>query len=262
MNSSIYRASVFHKRVQPKRFFKYKIFWFHVFLDELDELKKRFRFFSYNRFNLYNFKDLDHFSYPKGAYHQTLAESVKAYVKDQGEEWESDFRISIITNLRTLGYNFNPVSFIYIWKGETCKYCIVEIGNTFNEQKPFFLKELKTERNQFVEKHQKLFYVSPFFAHDLYFEFNIGVPNQKLKISINDVDEKSEKVFFTGVDGIKQKLSAFTLFKSFLSIPMIPLYVITQIHFQAFILWFKKVPYFRKNEFVELQQDIYHPKST
>ena len=61
MNSSIYNGTVIHKRFKPKKhFFKYSVFSLLIDLSELQELDKRVKFFSFNKFNLISFYEKDH----------------------------------------------------------------------------------------------------------------------------------------------------------------------------------------------------------
>ena len=61
MTSSIYNGTVIHKRFKPKiHFFKYNIFSLLIDLYELEELDKKIKFFSFNKFNLISFYEKDH----------------------------------------------------------------------------------------------------------------------------------------------------------------------------------------------------------
>ena len=60
-NSCIYSGFVTHRRFKPKRhFFSYKTFSLLIDLDELENLGKKIKFFSYNKFNILSFYDIDH----------------------------------------------------------------------------------------------------------------------------------------------------------------------------------------------------------
>ena len=60
-HSCIYSGNVIHRRFKPKNhLFKYKVFSLLIDLDELNTLHKRLGIFSYNKFNLISFYDVDH----------------------------------------------------------------------------------------------------------------------------------------------------------------------------------------------------------
>ena len=60
-NSKIYTGKVIHKRFKPKEhYFKYNVFSLLIDLNELEEINKHIKFFSYNKFNIISFYDKDH----------------------------------------------------------------------------------------------------------------------------------------------------------------------------------------------------------
>ena len=60
-NSKIYTGKVIHKRFKPKEhYFKYNVFSLLIDLNELEEINKYIKFFSYNKFNIISFYDKDH----------------------------------------------------------------------------------------------------------------------------------------------------------------------------------------------------------
>ena len=60
-NSSIYIGNVIHKRFKPKiHSFNYKVFSLLIDLSELELLDKKLKLFSYNKFNIISFFDIDH----------------------------------------------------------------------------------------------------------------------------------------------------------------------------------------------------------
>ena len=83
LNSVLYRCSVMHQRLKPKRHgFRYSVFMFYLDLDELDWLHRHLPFFSRNRWNLYSFRDDDHLPEPQAP--TSLRERLTAYLQRQG----------------------------------------------------------------------------------------------------------------------------------------------------------------------------------
>jgi DUF1365 family protein len=167
----------------------------------------------------------------------------------------------LLTNLNVLGYNFNPVSFYYCFDESSQPLCVVaEIGNTFGEIKPFLLNKNNLSKNIFHLNTTKYFYVSPFIDHDTNFDFNLAIPDQKLNIRIDD--HKNEKRFFIStLTGTKNKLTNFNLIWYSIRFPFITLKIITLIHWNALLLWMKKIPYHKKEEDPELQKDVFRRKT-
>ena len=60
-NSCIYSGLVTHERYKPKKhFFSYQTFSLLIDLNEIGEIEKKIKFFSYNKFNILSFYDVDH----------------------------------------------------------------------------------------------------------------------------------------------------------------------------------------------------------
>ncbi|MBC7381704.1 MAG: DUF1365 domain-containing protein [Bacteroidia bacterium] len=248
-----------HHRLEPfKRSFHYDVFMFYIDLDELEILTKKLFFFSRNAFNLFSFKDSEHLQLPKD--NPDKKKPVKAhlltYLTEQGMD-TSDMRIMLLTNLNTLGYNFNPVSFYYCFNEQREPLCCVaEIGNTFGEQKPFYMNRSQFRNERFKQQATKNFYVSPFIDHDTDFDFNLGVPGDKLSIKIDDY-KNGKRFFISMVKGVRRKLNNRNMLLYALRFPLIPLQIITLIHWHALVLWIKGLPFHRKSDFPELQQNVF-----
>ena len=59
--SKIYAGKVIHTRFKPKKHhFKYNVFSLLIDLDEINELDINLKFFSFNKFNLISFFNIDH----------------------------------------------------------------------------------------------------------------------------------------------------------------------------------------------------------
>src|SRR5471030_508963 len=142
MNSCLYKAKVMHHRLAPKvHSFHYNVFMFYLDLDEIDTLHKKLKLMSRNRFNLFNFKDSDHLQLPidKPDTSKNIREQLGDYLATHGVDIGKG-RIMVLTNLSTLGYQFNPVSFYFCYDEQEEPFCsVVEVCNTYLEIKPYFL---------------------------------------------------------------------------------------------------------------------------
>lgn len=134
MNSSLYKATVMHNRLAPKKHrFHYNVFMFYIDLDEIEILKKKFFLFSHNRFNFFSFRDKEHLQLPinNPDTNKNTKEHITEYLKENGII-VSHCKIMILTNLNILGYNFNPVSFYFVFDKNKQPLCsVAEVGNTF-----------------------------------------------------------------------------------------------------------------------------------
>ena len=261
MNSCIYECNVMHHRLEPKEHhFSYRIFMFALDLDEVETLSKRLPFFSLNRWNLYTFRDRDHLTLPGGET-KSVKENLIAYLEGNGIRLPEGGRILLVTLPRVLGYIFNPVSFYFCSNASGTPICaVVEVGNTFREMKPYLLREPSGE-DTFRLITPKHFYVSPFSALDLAFDFKLRIPGEKLDIHIDDRDGE-RRVLLSALTGKRAPLTTARLLWFTLKYPLITLKVISFIHWHAFRLWLKKLPFFRKAANPELQRDVLRPHAS
>ena len=109
-NSKIYTGKVIHKRFKPKEhYFKYNVFSLLIDLNELEEINKYIKFFSYNKFNIISFYDKDH--------GDRDGSSIKLWVKKNLRNigiMTEDISIKLLCYPRIFGYVFNPLSTYFI----------------------------------------------------------------------------------------------------------------------------------------------------
>ncbi len=248
-----------HNRLSPKKHsFYYNVFMFYIDLDEIDQLKKKLFLFSHNRFNFFSFRDREHLQLPIDDPNQD--KNTKQHLTDYLRENNITTpvqRIMLLTNLNVLGYNFNPVSFYFCYDAQNQPLCCVaEVSNTFREMKPFLLKAEHLHHGVFKLNTTKYFYVSPFIEHDTNFDFNLCVPDATLNIRIDDY-KNNERFFISTLTGRKKTLNNLNLLWYGFRFPFITLRIIGLIHWQAFLLWMKKLKYHKKAENKDLQRGVY-----
>lgn len=251
MSSCFYECIVTHKREYLKyHLLKYKIFMFYLDLDQLENLNKISFFISYNRWNLYSLYDKDHFVFYKN--HKSIKENLIHYLKTNS--FEIPDKIYILTNLRFLGYVFNPVSFFYCYKNQELIYILCEVNNTFGEQKPILIDvRNKTLRrnNLFYHRNKKLFYVSPFVNYDTDLFFRFNSPDENLLMVVDSGYQKENRIEYhvrATLVGKKKPLNTFLIILETIRIPFVTFKIILGIHYHAFLLWLKKIPYYKKKE--------------
>jgi DUF1365 family protein len=248
-----------HNRLEPKKHrFHYNVFMFYIDLDEAEQLSKKLWMFSLNKFNFFSLRNNEHLQLPidNPDTGKTIREQISIYLKENNVELGKG-RIMLLTNLNVLGHNFNPVSFYFCYDENDAPLCAVaEVGNTFGEMKPFLLSQNELSEKMYHLNTKKYFYVSPFIDHDTNFDFNLSIPDEKLNIRIDDY--KDEKRFFIStLTGTKKELNNLNLLIYSLRFPLITLKIITLIHWNAVLLWLKKIPFHRKSENRDLQKDVY-----
>ncbi len=247
-NSKIYTGKVIHKRFKPKEhYFKYNVFSLLIDLNELEEINKYIKFFSYNKFNIISFYDKDH--------GDRDGSSIKLWVKKNLGNigiMTEDVRIKLLCYPRIFGYVFNPLSTYFIYNKHSELISIFyEVKNTFGEQHTYIFKahDAKTVQN----KCKKKFYVSPFIEMDCEYHFKTLNPKEQLSVVINQND-KDGKLLFASQDGISKDFNNKNLILSYLTHPLMTFKIIGAIHYEAFKLWAKRIKLIAKK--IKLKNNI------
>ncbi len=259
LRSRLYRCMITHKREKPKpNGFAYRIFMFLIDVDEIDYLSRKYSLISHNRFNLFGFYDKDHFKKKNKNNNQPLREKLTDYLKSQNINFIPT-RIALLTNLRILGYVFNPVSFYYLYdENDKVKYVLAEVSNTFGEMKFYLLENFKN--GFFHEFHDKYFYISPFTRPDDRLELKVGLPDKNFSIMVDDI-KGDEKPVRAAISAKERKFTNRNLLWYFFRFPLITIQIIGLIHWQALKLWLKGVKFYRKDENKEFQREMYFANS-
>ncbi len=257
MRSCVYECAVSHERFSPKPHrFRYAAFMFCLDLDEIDDVVKRIPFLSRNRFNLYSFHDRDHISGASGG----LRDDLRTLL-DQNGIPEPVGRVLVLTNLRILGYVFNPVSFFYCFDESDHPLAVVaEVNNTYGERKCYVLgpTSIDTE-GMFSGRRKKHFYISPFIPLDSDLQLRVGMPGEALSLTIDDYIG-DELILKAAMDGVRKPLSTARLGWLTVLYPLMTVKVIAAIHWEAVRLWLKGIPYIRKRDHPELQKPAWKNK--
>ena len=235
-NSCIYNGKVIHKRFKPKEhYFKYKVFSLFLDLSELNVIEKNIKIFSYNKFNLISFFDIDHG--PRDG--TSLINWIKKNLKNIGIN-NKNVKIKLLCYPRILGYVFNPLSIFFIYDNKNNLISILyEVKNTFGEQHTYVFN-VKKKDNLIKNFCNKKFHVSPFIEMDCKYSFKILEPKNKLSVVINQSDQTG-KLLYASQDGIRSQLSSKNLIFSYISHPLMTFKIIGAIHFEALKLWLKGI---------------------
>lgn len=258
MNSCLYECTVMHHRLEPKvHRFSYRIFMFYLDLDEVATVASRRPWFGGGRFNLYSFRARDHLHLGE----KSLKENIVRYLAGQGIAFPEKGKIQLLTLPRVFGYVFNPVSFYFCFDAVGSPLCaIAEVGNTFGEMKPYLLPA-PDAAGRFRLVAPKHFYVSPFSALDVAFDFKLQAPGGTLEIHIDD-RVADRRILLTALTGRRAPLTAPRLAWFTLKYPLLTLRVIFLIHWHALRLWGKRLPYFAKAARPELQRAVLNPHAS
>ncbi len=236
MRSALYEGTLVHARRSPARHvFRYRVAYWLLDLDELDELDRCLRLVSVNRPGIVSFRDTDHFD-GDGT---PVKEAVIRFAGDPSIE-----RVLVLTQLRVLGYVFNPVSFYWCYRADGSLACMVaELNNTFGERLPELLRG-----DALTYEHDKRLHVSPFMGLDQSYRYSFSEPGETVLAKI-EVHEQDAMPLQALLFGRRRELSRATLARFLLRYPLMPLQVTALIHWQALKLYRKRVPFHRKPAF-------------
>ena len=253
MKSCLYECTVFHRRLTPKHHeFFYRVFYLLIDIDELGEIDQSLHLLKVNRPGFYSFRENDHISH--GA--PSIRENIAHYLRKQGIN-EAIGRIQLLTLPRVFGYIFNPISVYFCFDKEGRPLTsVAEVGNTFGEWKPYLVPF--TSEGTFHSHVVKHFYVSPFSDLDLFFDFRFHLPDQHLRIAIDEFREDQPELISL-LTGKFVPLSDAALLRFSFKYPLLTLQVIIGIHWQALLLWMKGLTARRKEADPYLQQGVHRP---
>lgn len=243
MRSHLLDGTVRHRRARPFVYeFQHDVFYVALELAELDDVARTFRLVSRNRRNVLTFRDDDHLDPPA----RDVPAAVVAHLRREGVD-PSGWRVTLVTNLRVLGYVFNPASF-YLCRdaaGEL-QVVIVEVHNTHHERHLYTLRR-HDDGAAFVASMDKDFYVSPFIESVGSYTVHVRDGPSRLRISINE-HQDGELLLHTSLDLSRRRMSDRALARLLLRHPFVTHKTTAAIHWHALLLWLRGARFHRHRE--------------
>jgi DUF1365 family protein len=171
--SCIYEGTIRHRRLEPRRSFQHRIALFYLDLEELPSLVggRLVR----TRPGLLRFRRADYLGCDGGPLDGAVRDAVRA-----GIGRRPDGPIRILTQLRSFGHTFNPVSFYYCLDsaGQRVDAIVAEVTNTpWGERHAYVVDG---ECGEMV----KALHVSPFMGMDQWYSVRAGTPGGRLSVHI------------------------------------------------------------------------------
>ncbi|MCP3400293.1 DUF1365 domain-containing protein [Bradyrhizobium sp. CCGB20] len=229
LSSCLYTGRVVHRRFAPRTHqLRYRVFWMLLDLNDVDDLSKRVKFFSRNRFNLASFFDADHGD-GSGVPLLTQAQTLLRRAGCQTDR----IAIKLLCMPRILGYGFNPLSVYFCLRIDgSLEAIIYEVHNTFGERHSYVMP-VHGAATEFIEQHcPKEFYVSPFLGMDMSYAFRVRPPGLQVEVSIHG-KQNDRTVIAASLSGTRHELTDRALIKAFAGHPLLTLKVIAGIHWHA-----------------------------
>ena len=139
---------------------------------------------------------------------------------------------------RILGYAFNPLSVWYCEHSDgKPRAVLLEVRNTFGEHHHYLLHEGGAPIDWPMRATKpKGFHVSPFIDMTPFYDFQLGEPGERLRISIQEYQD-NELMLVATQSGQAREFSDSNLLRSFAAMPWATARIMVLIHWQALKIW-------------------------
>jgi DUF1365 family protein len=188
--SCLYEGTIRHRRAEPRREFSHRIAFAYLDLDEVPRLLGG-RLLRRHPGTL-RFRRGDYL----GPSSVPLSDAVRGLVAQRtGRRPEGPIRL--LTQLRSFGVCFNPVSFYYCMDdaGERVGAVVVEVTNTpWGERHAYVMQSDGSGREILQAEFAKALHVSPFMGMDHRYQTRLSAPAETLSVHIESL--RGERTMF------------------------------------------------------------------
>ncbi|MGV8844355.1 MAG: DUF1365 domain-containing protein [Pseudomonas sp.] len=241
-NSALYSGWVSHRRFSPKAHsFRYRMGLLYLDLDEQDALLALSPLAGRGRFAPFGFRESDYLPQFTGQ-GMRLIDAVRQQV-DAALGRVPEGAICLLTQPRSWGLAFNPVSFFYCHDRQGRLMAILcEVSNTpWHERYHYVLPVTGVGHQQVAVT--KAFHVSPFLPRDVEYRMSFSQPGQRLGLQMADW-QGEEKLFDASLSLERVELNRRNLHQHLLSFPWMTGKTVLAIYWQALRLLLKRTPIF------------------
>lgn len=186
--SCLYWGTIRHRRRAPQREFHHRLALAYIDLDELPGLLGG-RLVA-DRPGLLRFRPADYLGRDAAPLQLAVRERVQAL---SGRR--PDGPVRVLTQLRSLGLCFNPVSFYYCFDptGRRVEAVVAEVENIpWGERHAYVLERGDREGTVLADELEKTHHVSPLMGMDQTYSFRAGTPGERLQIHIESRPRAAE----------------------------------------------------------------------
>ncbi|MDE1165055.1 MAG: DUF1365 domain-containing protein [Pseudomonas sp.] len=242
MNSALYSGWISHRRFVPKGHeFRYRIGLLYLDLAEQASVLGLSPLAGTSRWAPFAFRETDYLHAYTGT-GQPLIEAVRQLVGEAlGTVPQGSIRL--LTQARSWGLAFNPVSFFYCFdEHEKLMAILCEVTNTPWRERYHYVLPAEGNGHEHVAV-SKAFHVSPFLPRDLEYHMSFSPPGERLGVHMSDW-QGPEKVFDATLSLHRQALSRASLHRHLLTFPWMTAKTCLAIYWQAVRLAVKGMPIF------------------
>jgi uncharacterized protein len=245
VNSALYSGWIAHRRFAPKAHaFRYRIGLLYLDLSEQDEVLGLSPLAGPSRLAPFGFRQQDYLR-EFTRHGMSLSDAVRQEVgKALGHTPQGV--ICLLTQARSWGLAFNPVSFFYCFEADGQLAAILcEVTNTpWRERYHYVLpaQALGADEHQHFAV-AKAFHVSPFLPRDLEYRMSFSPPADRLGVHMADWQGEL-KVFDATLSLQKEALTRASLHRYLWRFPWMTAKTCLAIYWQAIRLFLKRTPIF------------------
>ena len=237
LRSALYTGRVAHQRHSPAGHrFDYRVAMVYLDLAEVDAVCAFHPLWSVERTNVVTFRRADYLGDPS----IPLDTAVRDLVEDRTGA-RPDGPVGVLTQLRTWGWLFNPITTYYCWdpSGTEVRTVVVEVTNTpWHERTAYVLP------GPGVHRAAKAMHVSPFLPMELTHRFTVSEPGRRLSLAVDDF-RGDELVFAASMALTREPAGRRSQGRLLWRFPFMTVRVSAGIYRQALTLWLKRVPFHR-----------------
>jgi DUF1365 family protein len=242
VNSALYRGWVSHRRLLPRvHGFHYRMGMLYLDLAEQSQVLGLSWLAGHSRWAAFAFRETDYLPIftRKG---MTLSDAVR-YRVEQALGHAPQGRICLLTQPRSWGLSFNPISLFYCFESNGSLAAILcEVSNTpWRERYHYVLPTQASGESR--HRVPKSFHVSPFLPRDLEYRMRFSVPGQRLNVTMQDW-QGEQKMFEAGLGLERIELTRQSLHRHLLHFPWMTGKTLLGIYWQALRLLLKRLPLF------------------
>jgi DUF1365 family protein len=240
---AVYVGRLRHRRFRPRpHAFTYSLFMVLLDVDRIEEAMAVSPFTAVGGFNWATFDHRDHLGDPALPIRTRLQREAARLGKTVPAG-----PIYLLTHLRYLGYNFNPISFYYCFEPDGTLGAVVgEVHSTFGEERTYWLTSATALRNAIRWRTPKTMHVSPFMPMDMTYEFLVTPPGPSLVAHMTTTDHSegtSAPNFDATLTLARRPWTASSLHAVLVRHPLMTAKVIIAIHWEALRLRLKGLRY-------------------
>ena len=242
MQSALYTGRLRHRRFDPTpHAFEYRLCMAWLDLAELDEVFRGRWLWSTRRPALAWLRRADYLGDPRVPLEQAVRDRVE---RETGQRPRGPVRL--LTQLRTFGHCFNPVSFYYCYDttGTQVETILAEITNTpWNERHAYVLPAHMSSGTGATMRFcfGKAFHVSPFMPMELDYDWRFTLPAARLAVHMEN-RRAGEQIFDATLTLERHAITGASLAGALAGYPFASLRVFVAIYWQALRLWLKRTP--------------------